>query len=99
MHPGNNKLIFACQAMSMIGGNNARVTNKMFGWIRRSYAAATSNRQKGQVVSDETRRKISNSLKGRPAPHQQGAQNVAKRPEVAEKIKKQVLDFLKLEEK
>lgn len=86
LHPGNNKLVFACKAMSMIGGNNARVTNKMFGWIRREYSLATSERQKGQIIPEDTRRKISNTLKGRPAPHQQGNSNVSKRPDVAAKI-------------
>lgn len=86
MHPDNQKLIFACQAMSMAGGNNSRTTNKLFGWIRRAYCDATSRRQKGQVVPQDRRDKISAALKGQPTPHQQGDSNVSKRPEVAKKI-------------
>jgi len=88
LYPGNNKLIYACQAMSMNGGNTERVTNKMFGWIRRAYANASSVTQKGRIVPEERRAKISATLKGRPALHQQGDNNVSKRPEVAEKISK-----------
>jgi len=86
MNPGNHKLVFACQAMSMTGGNTKRTNNKMFGWIRREYGDATSKRQKGCVVSQERKDKISVALRGRPAHHQLGENNVAKRPEVAEKI-------------
>ena len=86
IHPGNDKLIFACQAMSMAGGNNGRTTNKLFGWIRRAYREATSLRQKGQSVPQERRDKISAALKGKPAHHQQGEKNVSKRPDVAKKI-------------
>lgn len=86
MYPGNDLLVFACQAMSMVGGNNRRTTNKLFGWVRRAYSEATSNRNRGRIVTEEQRQKISNALKGRPALHQQGGNNVAKRPEVAMKI-------------
>lgn len=86
IYPGNAKLVFACKAMSMTGGNTSRITNKMFGWIRREYSDATSKRQKGRLVSQEQRDKISATLKGRPAPHQLGAGNVTKRPDVAKKI-------------
>jgi hypothetical protein len=72
--------------MSMIGGNNQRKNNKLFGWIRRKYAEETSKRQQGRIVSDEQKKKISDSLKGRPALHQTGDNNVSKRPEVAKKI-------------
>lgn len=86
MYPGNSKLIYACQAMSMAGGHNKRTTNKLFGWIRRAYREATSLRQKGIPVPQERRDKISKTLKGRPALHQQGDSNVSKRAEVAKKI-------------
>jgi hypothetical protein len=86
LNPENNKLVYACQAMSMSGGNNKRTTNKLFGWIRRKYSNATSERQKGRVVTQEQRLKISSSLIGRPALHQQGNNNISKRPEVAKKI-------------
>lgn len=87
MNPGVSKLVWACQAMSMSGGNNKRMNNKLFGWIRRKYSDAVSERNRGRVVTTEHRKKTSDTLKGRPAPHQQGENNVAKRPEVAQKIK------------
>lgn len=86
IHLKNPKLIFACQAMSMTGGHNKRTTNKLFGWIRREYRDATSRRQRGKIVTQDQRDKISNTLKGRPVPHQVGDSNVSKRPEVAKKI-------------
>lgn len=86
IYPGNTRLVYACQAMTMTGGNNKRTTNKLFGRVRREYAEATSRRQKGRVVSQEQRDNISKALKGRVAPHQLGDNNVSKRPEVAKKI-------------
>jgi len=86
MYPGNPKLVFACQAMTMTGGNNKRMNNKLFGWIRRAYAEKTSERQSGRTLPDATKEKISNALKGKPTPHQIGDLNVSKRPEVAAKI-------------
>ena len=85
INPGVPELIFACQAMSMTGGNNQRVNNKLFGWVRRAYAAEVSKRQAGRIVSPETRLKISQSLKGKIPAHQL-IENVSKRPEVAAKI-------------
>jgi hypothetical protein len=86
INPGVDSLIYACQAMSMTGGNTKRTTNKMFGWIRREYSNAVSRRNTGKAVSLEHREKISKALKGRPVPHQIGDNNVSKRPEVAKKI-------------
>lgn len=86
INPGVSKLVWACQAMSMSGGNNKRMNNKMFGWIRRQYSNAVSERNRGRVVTPEQREKASKALKGRPAPHQLGDNNVSKRPEVAHKI-------------
>lgn len=87
MNPGVHKLVYACQAMSMTSKNNVgRTTNKLFGWIRRAYSETSSLSQKGKIISPETREKISKSLKGKPVIHQQGENNVSKRPEVAKKI-------------
>lgn len=85
IYPGQAKLVFACQAMSMCSKNNQRTTNKLFGWIREKYATETSARRKGQAISDEQKAKISKSLKGRPVPHQQGKNNAMHRPGVKEK--------------
>ncbi len=86
MNPGVSKLVYACQAMSMTGKNTpGRTTNKMFGWIRREYADSVSKRQRGRLLSVETRDKISKTLKGRLPEHQKES-NVSQRPEVARKI-------------
>lgn len=86
LNPGNKKLVWACQAMSMVGGNTDRTTNKLYGWIRREYSAAVSASKKGKPMAEEQKLKLSRALLGRPAPHQKGENNVAKRPEVAKKI-------------
>jgi len=86
IHPGIGELVYACQAMSMTGGNNQRTNNKLFGWIRRTYAAEVSKRQSGRQVSPETKEKLSIALTGVPRPSQQGSNNVSKRPEIAKKI-------------
>lgn len=87
IYPGNVKLIYACQAMTMVGGKgDRRTTNKLFGRVRREYCEASSRRQRGRIVSQEQRDKISKTLKGRTAAHQVGENNVSKRPEVARKI-------------
>lgn len=86
INPDVPKLVYACQAMSMTSKNNlGRTTNKMFGWIRRKYSESVSERQQGRLLSDETRDKISNTLKGR-LPEHQKLGNVSQRPEVAKKI-------------
>lgn len=85
MHPDVPQLVYACQAMSMTGGNTKRTTNKMFGWIRRKYAENVSIRQQGRLLSKNTRSKISSSLKGKTPAHQLLG-NVSQRPEVAKKI-------------
>lgn len=86
MHPEKTQLVYACQAMSMVGSKKMeRVNNKMFGWIRRKYAESVSLRQQGVLKSKEVRDKISKSLKGRMPEHQK-KRNVMKCPEVAKKV-------------
>lgn len=85
IYPDKPALVYACQAMSMSNSVTKRPNNKMFGWIRRKYAEETSKRMKGSLISDETRAKISHSLRGR-LPESQKNGNVMKRPEVAKKV-------------
>lgn len=85
IYPNEPKLVYACQAMSMVGGNTQRVTNKMFGWIRKKYSESVSNRQRGVLKTPEQCAKISKKLKGR-IPEHQKIKNVSQRPEVAKKI-------------
>jgi len=93
MYPGNEKLVFACQAMSRAGGHNQRVNNKLFGWIRKKYSEEMSKRQSGRTVSDSTKKLISDSLKGREALHQKGVNNVMHRPEVVAKRLASMIDY------
>ena len=86
IYPDKPQLVYACQAMSMVGSKKmSRTTNKMFGWIRRKYASETSKKQIGRKLSEKTKSKISQSLKGRLPEHQKRS-NISKRPEVAKKI-------------
>jgi hypothetical protein len=75
MFPTNNKLIYACQAMSM--NKNGKVNMKMYGWLKKRHSEAAkcrkyseesrlkmSKSQKGKTLSQEQRSKIANSLKG-----------------------------------
>lgn len=59
MFPLNNKLIFACKAMSM-SNHGKRVGMKMYGWLKRKFSKA----QKGKQMSIASRRKMSDSKKG-----------------------------------
>src|ERR1700739_3354000 len=64
IYPGVRGLIFAMLAMTMRSGKqlneNKRVNNKLFGWMRRELSIV----QRGKIVSEETRRKMSESHLG-----------------------------------
>jgi hypothetical protein len=85
-YPQEDSLVVACQAMTMIGGNTQRVSGRLFEKIRKRYADIVSERMSGKSKSKEHKKNLSDSLKGRMAPHQRGHNNVSKRPEVAKKI-------------
>jgi hypothetical protein len=57
IYPGNNKLIFACIAMT--GNPHQKRNNKAYGWIRRKVSEA----KKSMPVSEESRRKHSETSK------------------------------------
>lgn len=48
MHPGNRDLVYATQLMTM-HQTNARVNNKLFGWIRKQMAIAMSAQTKNWI--------------------------------------------------
>lgn len=56
-HPGNNKIIYAANMMTM-NPHGQRSNNKRFGWFRRLFAIASSNMNTGKKLSLETRTKI-----------------------------------------
>src|SRR5947207_2260607 len=63
IHPTNNKLLYAAHVMT-----NTK-SNKKYGWLKRKVALAMSQERKGKLNkgrkhSEETKQKISNSLKG-----------------------------------
>lgn len=69
IHPDNIKLIYAANMMTV--SRNGSRKNKEYGWIKRKYSAALSESMKnntrcvGRVLSDDTKSKISNTLKNR----------------------------------
>ena len=69
MFPDNNKLVYACNAMSM-NRYGKRNNNKMYGWLKRKHSKNISEVMKGNTNavgakrSEENRRKISQSKKG-----------------------------------
>jgi hypothetical protein len=81
LHPGNKRLLFAAQMMT-IHSTQCRVNNKMFGWMRRQLSASMSGdnnpnrldptiqkkaalKRKGQKRTEETKARMSVAQKGR----------------------------------
>lgn len=64
IYPGVRGLIFAMLAMTMKSGKqlgeNKRINNKLFGWMRRELSIV----QRGKIISEETRQKMSKSHLG-----------------------------------
>jgi hypothetical protein len=65
IYPDNVKLKYALHTMS-IGPRGQRSNNKRFGWIRKQNALATKTFHKGRTRSEETKKRISEALKGKP---------------------------------
>lgn len=80
MYSDNLKLIYAVYAMGMSGKRQKRVSNKLYGWIRKRQAKAMSEEYKGKSTPKlvEHCRQLSLSRKGTP------------RPDVSERLKLQV---------
>jgi len=64
IHPGNHRLIWAASAMTGRTRKQSGRNNKLYGWLRRRFAEAISNRRRGIKVSDEAREKMSKSHLG-----------------------------------
>lgn len=60
IHPNENKLVYAANMMT-VGTQYAKRNNKTFGWIRRKLWSI----EKNKTVSEETRRKMSESVKNK----------------------------------
>jgi hypothetical protein len=65
MHPGNGSLVWAAVNMTGKARNNAGRRNKLYGWLRRRFAAAISERHAGKAVSAEAREKMAAAKRGR----------------------------------
>lgn len=63
MFPKVPGLVLAAVLMSRDNRNGNRVNNKLYGWLRRRAAEATSILSTGRKVSTETRAKLSASMK------------------------------------
>lgn len=72
MHPGNPRLIFAVKAMAM-NPLGKRANNKMFGWLRREYSRAISERQKGRKVPEHVAARLRTAALGRKASDEERA--------------------------
>lgn len=64
MYPGAQGLIFAAHRMTS-NPTGKRANNKLYGWLRKKAAKATSKLHKGKTVSKESRQKISEAAKNR----------------------------------
>lgn len=68
IYPGNLKLVFAANIM-LVNANGARYPmsrNKQYGWLKELAAKAMGDLKRGSVQSEETRKKIGDSLRGVP---------------------------------
>ena len=65
MYPNIPGLVYAAKAMTVSNHRVDRVTNKLYGWLRKRHAIAVSETHKGKPKSEEHRRKISKALTGR----------------------------------
>jgi hypothetical protein len=65
-----NKMVYALWMMNKGNSNQHRVkvTSKIYSMIKTEYAIAVRESKLGKKLSEETKRKISNSLKGKPIP-------------------------------
>lgn len=60
IHPTNDKLVFAAKIMA-----STRCNNKLYGWLKRKFAAAVVKRHTGRKNSPETIAKMRASAKAR----------------------------------
>lgn len=69
LNPGHTGLVWAASAMAGSTGKQQR-SNKLYGWLRRRFAACMSNTHKGRTASPETRAKQAAAKLGKKrAPH------------------------------
>jgi hypothetical protein len=64
IYPDNPKLVYAANMMC-VDSNGRRVNNKRYGWLKREVSRVHSDRMKGHIKSEETRRKLSISNTGK----------------------------------
>lgn len=70
MFPGDHRLLWAAVNMTNGSGKQRRRGNKLYGWLRRKFGKRLAERNRGRIVSDETRKKMSAAKAGKKrAPH------------------------------
>lgn len=88
IHPEIHGLAIAAVCMARDNRNGKRSNNKLYGWLRKRAAAAQSINLTGRTVSDETRRRISESSRTSAArmEHVDSLRGVERTTEVRAKI-------------
>lgn len=66
IYPKNRSLIFATNMMCKNNQNQKRFNNRMYEWLRKLQSEAMSILNKGKIISEETRKKMSISAKNKP---------------------------------
>jgi len=65
IHPGNHRLVYAAKAMTNKSKKQSARKNKLYGWLRRKFAEATSARCQGVKLTAEHRAKLSAAKLGK----------------------------------
>ena len=82
IYPGQEKLVFALHMMTRTNDFLSR-NNKLYSWIRKK----VSDARKGKPCSEETRRKISESNKGKSAPNKGVPMSEEQKLKLSKKLK------------
>lgn len=85
IYPEENRLIVACQAMTMCGGNNERKSGRLYKFLREKYALVVSKRMKDIPKTEAHKENLSKALVGRSAPRMVGSGNPMHQPGIKEK--------------
>jgi hypothetical protein len=65
IYPDNKKLIFAAHAMTISSKKHNRINNKEYAWLKKLKSAEMRILHTGRVVSDISKRKMSEAKKGK----------------------------------
>lgn len=97
IYPNNVKLIYAAHMMCVSSRHNGRVTNKLYGWLRKELSEARKGvppSNKGIVGlfhhSDETKKKISMAMSGKKNPNFNKSPSLGTRQKQSSSAKKRI---------